>query len=403
MKFSNDKSSNLEVPHGLTFRWHRDHGLMAQLGTTLACAIEPAHLTAMLHWKDNRATEDEKTKLRDAGLLIPASGVAGKATWRQRDPEREGWALLASAVSAFNNALEVHDVLDHERPGRLVTSAFMQELAVRSANEIVIRHHDNGFFANFLAVIDVLAVRSPGSLVCVDWTLTGTEEYFPYGEVGSNVWNRLFEPLAPASLLHDPLVVERRLTPLSENIGRDMLQYSARWESYRRQRAQVVEQYVRLTNQRCLREIEAVRQRLAGKHVIAVHRRTPSSAVAGNQLDGHIPSLQDFIAATRQARQRAGDQETIVFVATDDAHAADAYRSAFGDEVVVRDDVTRVVQNEAEVEVHTRPFDEVLFKDAEDVVIDTWCLALCDDLLHISSNIATAASYLNPDLNLVRL
>ena len=92
-----------------------------------------------------------------------------------------------------------------------------------------------------------------------------------------------------------------------------------------------------------------------------------------------------------------------MFVATDDEQAAEAYRNAFGDEVVIRDNVTRVVQNEAEVEVHTRPFEEVSFKDAEDVVIDTWCLALCDELLHISSNIVTAAAYLNPDLKLVRL
>ena len=398
-----EKDASLEIPHGLTFRWHRDHGLMVQHGATFAASIEPAHLEALTRWKANSPTEQDKAKLLDAGLLVPVTGMAGNATWRQRDPEREGWAVIASAVHALQTALEVHEVLDHERPGRLVTQAFTQELAVRSATEIVVRHHDNGFFANFMAVLDVLAVRSPGSLVCVDWTLNGSEEHFPYGDAGTNVWNRLFEPLAPASLLHDPLVIERRLTPLSENTGRDMLQASTRWESFRRERAEVMKRYVRLTNTRCVSEIEAVKKRFENKHVIGVHRRTPSVIVAANQLDGRLPTIEDFIAATRVAQQNAGDRETIIFVATDDPQAVDAYREEFGNEVFIRDGITRLAENEAAVAVNTRGFKEVTFKDAEDVVIDTWCLGLCDELLHISSNIVTTAAYLNPDLVLVRL
>ena len=398
-----EHSVSLEIPHGLTFRWHREHGLMVQHGATFASAIEPDHLEALARWRAKSATEQDKTKLLDAGLLVPATGVSGIASWRQTDPEREGWALISAAVRALQTALEVHDVLDDERPGHLVTMAFAQELAVRNASEIVVRHHDNGFFANFMAVLDVLCVRSPGSLVCIDWILDGSEEHFPYGEIGTNVWNRLFEPLAPATLLHDPLVVERRLTPLSENTGRDMLQRSDRWEGYRLERAAVMRKYVRLTNQRCLNEIEVVRQRLEGKYVIGVHRRTPSFIIAGNQLDGRMPTIEDFIAATHEARRNAGDRDTIIFVATDDPHAVEVYRNEFGDDVVIRDNVTRLAENEAAIAVNTRPFKEVTFKDAEDVVIDTWCLGLCDELLHVSSNIVTTAAFLNADLTLVRL
>ena len=60
-------------------------------------------------------------------------------------------------------------------------------------------------------------------------------------------------------------------------------------------------------------------------------------------------------------------------------------------------------ENEGAVAVNTQGCTHVSFKDAEDVVIDTWCLGLCDELLHISSNIVTTAAYLNPAMNMVRL
>src|SRR5438477_2424938 len=93
--------------------------------------------------------------------------------------------------------------------------------------------------------------------------------------------------------------------------------------------------------------------------------------------------------------------EHAIFLATDDAEAADEFKRAFGPRLIVRSDVQRTTSDAAEV--HFRDWDRLSISDAEDVVVDTVLLSKCDVPVHASSSVSTIASIMNPALTLVRV
>ena len=88
-----------------------------------------------------------------------------------------------------------------------------------------------------------------------------------------------------------------------------------------------------------------------------------------------------------------------VYLATDDADAVRAFKSAFGVKLIVREDVQRTTADAAEV--HFGEWGRLSITDAEDVLIDTVLLSKCNVLVHISSSVSTVASIFNPALILV--
>src|SRR5688500_9322570 len=74
---------------------------------------------------------------------------------------------------------------------------FWHSTGVRLAKEVFIpRLGGEGLLANLLHVIEVLHRVRPEARVQVDWSLTGKERGFRYGQVGEDVWTGLFHPLA---------------------------------------------------------------------------------------------------------------------------------------------------------------------------------------------------------------
>src|SRR6185369_14328111 len=75
---------------------------------------------------------------------------------------------------------------------------FRHSLSMRLAPAVRVRQMGNeGLLANLLHVLEVVQRVRPGAPVHIDWTLTGTEGGFRYGQVGEDIWTKLFRATGP--------------------------------------------------------------------------------------------------------------------------------------------------------------------------------------------------------------
>lgn len=275
---------------------------------------------------------------------------------------------------------------------------------VRTARRICIEHHDNGFFANVLAVLDVLAHARPGCEIRVDWTLRGVERQFRYGEVGSNVWNLIFDPLHEpeevAAPGNDVLHLRGRLNPYFLSRARDILARDRRFPGLRVSLNRIITERVHIHNQFVLSEVESYRGRMAGRLCLGVHKRLSIPSVADNQESFRMPSNEDVLEAVQEIMRRSPELGMLVYLATDDADCVEIFSRQFGQRLICRPDVQRVRAGD-KVEVHCQEWGRVSLKDACDVLIDGLILAQCTTVLHLSSNITTCVAFLNPQLKLI--
>jgi hypothetical protein len=98
-----------------------------------------------------------------------------------------------------------------------------------------------------------------------------------------------------------------------------------------------------------------------------------------------------------------------IFLATDDAHAENVFRAAFGDQLRLRGGVQRVAGglnadgtlNEVHIASPYNPGCSV--QDAVDVVADAMLLACCQYVLHMDSNVTSTVALMNPDAVMVHV
>jgi hypothetical protein len=84
-------------------------------------------------------------------------------------------------------------------------------------------------------------------------------------------------------------------------------------------------------------------------------------------------------------------------LATDVREAVDRFREVFGERLLVQPDVARAPAGGSQYEWSAPPGIAL----GEQTLIDALLLARCDVLLHATSNIATAAGYMNPRMRMV--
>lgn len=258
---------------------------------------------------------------------------------------------------------------------------------------LVIDRLNAGFFANFNNVVAILAhqLGEDGAAAArVDWRVRAGDSDFPYGPVGCNAWDQFFEPLRFA----DPPAAER---PARNFPDPNLCTFRPYWlykcdRTWRRRYHAVAREHVRLTPR--LRErVAALRAGMAGRPVVGVHARSPAHSV---ENIFPIPRTAYFIARARQLL--AETDNGLIFLATDTAATAQAFAAAFGDRLVLQPDVQRATAEGVQVHQHHPLPDQDL---GEQVLVDCLLLASCDVLLHVTSGVATAAGYLNPDLRMV--
>jgi hypothetical protein len=285
-----------------------------------------------------------------------------------------------------------------------VRRIFIESIKLGVAGSIVIpRYPQEGLLANLLHVLEVIHRARPDASVHVDWVLKGSEIGFRYGDVGDDVWARLFQTLGP----RPPAITHEAVFPVDLaflGTGRDHLT-GRRLQKHRHVYHYTVLKWLEITNKQVLEEVSQIfGQFLDGHFCIGIHRRVGNAMVADLQKDGKVPSLELFIKAVEAILSiltREGISDHAIFLATDDAEAVDVFKRVFGCRLIVRDNVQRTTSDAAEV--HFRDWDHLSITDAEDVLVDTVLLSKCDVLVHASSSVSTVASLMNPALTLIRV
>ena len=110
-----------------------------------------------------------------------------------------------------------------------------------------------------------------------------------------------------------------------------------------------------------------------------------------------IPRPDVFIA--RAKKLLPGDRSWRVCLATDTETAVSAFEAAFGDRLVVQQGAARA-ESTTRMQLHDDR-ENPSTDHGEAVLVDCLLLARCDVLLHVTSNVATAAGYINPDMKMV--
>eukprot|EP00913_Durusdinium_trenchii_P010815 g10144.t1 len=258
------------------------------------------------------------------------------------------------------------------------------------------------------SVCDALLLTKPGVPVLVDWRRKGSEGHFQYGPEGFDLWSHLFEPnkrcrSAETLQCEDGLTMPGRINCLFMNMLRGYL-----WSMPEHDL-----QHLRLSYAAAISELEPtmhIKKQLMGicrewteewlnctrtfrnledvgptrllfcpdcqdTYVLGVHRRLACSEMVACQLSQRAPSNVEYISRARKLCAASGKKQKIIFLATDDS---------------VREDG---VDNE----VHRNPCAEA---DAEDALVDALCLAKCEELICVDSNLSIFAALKNPRLRL---
>ena len=283
-------------------------------------------------------------------------------------------------------------------------SRWLRIYRVRTVSKLCIRRHDNGFFANVLAVLDVVANARADCAIFVDWTLDGTERQFRYGEPGLNVWDEIFEPLSPLDKLDSfpgpAYRISQRLSPLLVSRGRNMLADSRSYFAERSRYHQVYRATFRIRNKYVEHELEEYRAMMKGKICLGVHKRVGYRHFASHQRSFQLPDNKMVIECIERTIRGWKPDERLIYLATDDLDCAELFSRHFGNRLICRSNVQRVRSSD-DIEVHKLDWGKVGVKDACDVLIDGLLLAECKAVLHQSSNVSTAVSFINPTVEMI--
>jgi hypothetical protein len=260
---------------------------------------------------------------------------------------------------------------------------------------LVIRNRNVGFFSNFNAVVDNLVHRLGRDGIeaaRVDWRAIEGSSQFPYGTATHrNLWDTFFEPL-PFPVFPDRTIETDTFEKFTIT-GRSA--YAA-YKLKRRWRQQYHRAYARYVKprRRLLDKVERIYgSRMDGHYCIGVHWRH----------SGHgegpfpIPDTDVFVARVKKLVPK--DRSWRVFLATDTQTAVADFDSAFNDRLVVQAGAART-QSTSESQLH-HGHESPSTALGEDVLVDCLLLARCDAMLHVTSNVATAAGYINPDMKMI--
>lgn len=149
--------------------------------------------------------------------------------------------------------------------------------------------------------------------------------------------------------------------------------------------------------------------------VIGMHVRHPSHAM--EQPNSEIPLANDFIRVAKDLiKSRSSDtSKTYIFLATDQESVAEEFRSFFGNMLLLFGEVTRVTKKQTSEYESLSAQDQLMVGHqvqhiaaknqerwssnlATEIIRDAWGLARSDILVHSVSNVATAVTYINPNL-----
>ena len=254
---------------------------------------------------------------------------------------------------------------------------------------IVVPHPGGGFFSNFNKVMSYFVINEHGR-VFVDWTLASPVPHFPYGTAeDGNVWNAFFEEL-PAAGSNAATVSEYPHDGLLTSINAYILYKQTKWRAvYNEAFSRNVKVRAHLT-----KRADDVISGMDDHFKIGVHYRH-----AGHNGESPFPVEPVDVVVRRIRRIATKHLRWCVILATDVAATASCFKNEFGDRLIMQDGIGRAHGADQFHETTNEPS----ISNGEAILVDALLLSRCDVLLHVTSNVATAVGYLNPNIKFIYL
>jgi hypothetical protein len=313
-------------------------------------------------------------------------------------------------------------------------------LGTAPTKKIVVIGNDGGFFSLFNRYASYLVWEKdadPRTLVLPDWRPNAIKEYFGVSNFTSfcygkpedgNAWLNLFKPspdVSDISIYNDGarLYEDAEIADDFNEKREPWLTYKHAYELYRmpefkrwrRWYSEIVSKHIVPTDS-IQRRIDKNLKRLPRGVKIGVHIRHPSHAIEQPELQ--LKHIDTYVRAINRYVREHDVAEYAIFLATDQERTVMEMKKAFGALVVVDPSVKRTTIadddafSELTIEEKMKEGHQIQHLTAAnpdnwstdmaaEVISDCYTLAQCDVLFHIVSNISTAASYINPELEMV--
>jgi glycosyltransferase involved in cell wall biosynthesis len=347
------------------------------------------------------------------------------------------------------NALEFGGIttndanLAHRITGKNFSLSGWQEISP-SPRKIVVIGNDGGFFSVFNRFVSYLTwtlSENPKSVVLPDWRTDSMQRHwktnkftsFCYGKpADGNIWLKLFKPLPFHEFSEkdydddSKLYVDATLKddyneenePWLTYIHPYKLYHSPGFQRWRHWYHLYLSAYIQLQDH-IKNKIDSIYEaNLKGYKVISAHIRHPSHGM--EQPGGKIPTVDLYCSIIReiQGKECLDNNNSRIFLATDQESVVERVKEEFGDMVIYAADAARTSQDN-DNEFNQQSFENKMQEGfqiqhltaanpenwstrmAEEVIVDTYLLAKGDFFIHVTSNIATAVSYINPLIKMV--
>ncbi|TCS10434.1 hypothetical protein EV278_11715 [Caulobacter sp. BK020] len=346
-------------------------------------------------------------------------------------------SLTPLGMASPDEAFYQRSALVHEAACR---SARNPQLLNRSAGKVVVIGNDGGFFSLFNRYASYLVWEKDideSRLVLPDWRASAIQEYYGLSGFTSfcyaapsegNAWLKLFQPspdVADVSIYNDTETLYDGAF-VADDFNEKREPWLTYIHAYRLYQMPEFQRWRRWYNARVsehIKPVAAIQERidrnmamLGDGHRIAVHIRHPSHAI--EQPGAQLSHIETYVRAIDAYIAERGIANPQIFLATDQESTVAEMRRRFGPRLHVDTDVkrtsmaddqqfagldTREKMREGHQIQHLTAADPANWSStmAAEVIADCYSLAQCNVLFHIVSNISTAASYINPDLEMI--
>lgn len=308
--------------------------------------------------------------------------------------------------------------------------------------KIIVPVHDGGFFSVFNTFISHFVWnygRPDVAAVIPDWRISTLRSYrfivtpmsFCYGtEDDGNIFTKLFLPIPDMPIdisdYNNDLFLKSNAVyyddfneknePLLTYIHARELYRSANFSEWRQRYGRFYSKYFRINDSIRVQIDALLLDKFNSNYVIGVHIKHPSHAI--EQPNGLMPNVSNFIKKILDIIEEKQIISYKIFLATDQDSAVLNFESIFGDRLICRANIARTSidddarYNSLEKEDQLREGHQIQnllasdpsrwsIKMAEDVLIDAHLLASCNVFVHVTSNISTAVSFINPEIEMI--
>ena len=277
----------------------------------------------------------------------------------------------------------------------------------KTAFEIKHIPHDSGFFSVFNGLMNNLTYSNENDIIIPYWTMIGIKghDFNYYENRTQNVWDSFFEPIKMKKKKDYSYIqisrfgvwlnnsffgshyYGRKNTRIWANFVYNNILKNTEW------RQKVNEKYKKYIKpkQHINNKINNFYEKyMINQNCIGVHVRNKNHNI--EQPKNIMPSYKDYFKAIKD---NCDYKNSLIFLATDNNVALNAFRNEFKNNLIYQDDIDRTeIEDFRQLHRYRSPSKKL----GEDVLSDCILLSKCNKLFHIISNVAIAAMYMNPKM-----